>query len=257
MIEDMPPEVMSLIDELKSKAEKYEGRTPPYSDNDFWDVAVAMYKVIQENKVPITLTEIASYIGVPYGPFRTYIYKKMKKASKEENEDNTVEIEKEQSISNSEKKEVYEEVNKRNRSDAPVTKLTEVKMVSSVTRNLANKAENVIQGETERLIKIGTIFRDNYEKLCYQNGYEDPETCLSDMASALFDVVPQYEELKEEFEVCQKLFKFFIEQTKPLISKFKTAKMLIDNFIKMSLIEDNDELSLDLIMKNNEKNASY
>ncbi len=243
MSEKIPDEVDSLLQELKKEAEKYGGNTPPISDADFWNKAVALVNAIRELGLDMSNKEIADFLGFSYGTFNAMLYKAMnrygnknpqtsfEKASKKD------EGEKEKEDNNEDNE---EEQIKEISSESPLLPRTQAKVIAGISKHMSIKAENVVKEETEKLIKLGTTFRDNFEHICYQYGFNTSEDCMFAMAEALFDEMPKCEELREEHEIAEKFLKYLIKNIAKLYTNVDTANKIIDSYVASILMENEE-----------------
>jgi hypothetical protein len=238
---NLPDEIDTLLKELKKDSEKYNGTTPSLNDSDFWNKVIALVNAIRELGLEMGNKEIADYLGFSYGPFNTMLYKAMKKYNPRNPQ---VSFEKSGSKKEENKEPENEEENneqvKEITSESPLLPRTQAKVIAGISKHMSIKAENVVKEETEKLIKIGTTFRDNFEHLCYQYGFNTSEDCMFAMAEALFDEMPKYEQLKEDYEVLQKLFRYHIKKMAELYNNIDAANKILDSYITSILI-DNEE----------------
>lgn len=226
-------EFMALLEELKNIVDNNGGKLPnPKENPDFYAKLQAFIDFANEEGIKITLKEVAERLNVPYATLRTYLTKYRKSETRDELPEPSKPLEEPvdvevtptippalMGVEEKPEKKTPAKSTKKENPKSPVTLRTEMRIAESAKRHLGKKAEVLTKEEVEKLIGIGKHIRENYEKLCYNQGYDDVMTCIDDAFTSLFDITPEYEFLKERYEVLKTITKELIKLLDPMFQK--------------------------------------
>lgn len=242
-------EFMALLEELKKVIEENGGSLPsPKANPEFYARLQAFLDLAKEEGIKMTIKEVAERLGVPYATLRAYLLKYRRAEMSEEPVKIETPTEEPVSVDVAPKpkpeKGGKKKAEVKERPESPITLRTEMRIAEAVKRYLGKKAETLTKEEVEKLIAIGKRVRESYEKLCYNYGYEDVIKCLDDAFVSLFDIVPEYEELKERYETLKSIAKELARLAEPTLAKLyiieEASKFLMPEDI-LELIEDLEE----------------
>jgi len=159
--------------------------------------------------LPYGLKDIADELGVSYSSFTKYYkaYQKMIEGSEQGREQPKVEVSKpmtkegeegkEGEAPKEEAKEVTVEVPQEQKA---LESATRAELLRRVRRTYIREAEPLSTAHAEMIVRLGKRFYENYGNQCIQSGYEKLEDCMDEAMDALFNKMPEYEYLKEQFD---------------------------------------------------------
>jgi len=159
--------------------------------------------------LPYGLKDIADELGVSYSSFTKYYkaYQKMIEGSEQGREQPKVEVSKpmtkegeegkEGGAPKEEAKEVTVEVPQEQKA---LESATRAELLRRVRRTYIREAEPLSTAHAEMIVRLGKRFYENYGNQCIQSGYENLEDCMDEAMDALFNKMPEYEYLKEQFD---------------------------------------------------------
>ena len=208
---ELPDEDLSkLLDMIKSYVKEKGGLPSPNIDREIWDEVDALVKAIKSMNLPYTLKDIADELGVNYSSFmKNYkVFQRKTENGNQENEQPKVEISRPKT-DKEEDKEAKGVTNSTETGGSTPAVPQEQRVFETTTRGEILKrirqkyirtAEPLTEQHVEMLVGLGERFYENYGNQCIQNGYEKLEDCMDDAMDALFNKMPEYEYLKEQFD---------------------------------------------------------
>ncbi|MFP3287992.1 MAG: hypothetical protein RXP86_12085 [Acidilobus sp.] len=208
---ELPEDLSKLLDMIKSYVKERGGLPSPNIDREIWEEVDALIKAIKSMNLPYSLKDIADELGVNYSSFmKNYkaFQRKMANDSGQEGEQPKVEV------SRPKMGEEGSEGSKEGASNVGAGEAatavpqerqvleisTRAKVLDMIKKKYASKAEPLSEQHVEMIVGLGVRFYENYGNQCIQNGYEKLEDCMDDAMDALFNKMPEYEYLKEQFD---------------------------------------------------------
>ncbi len=206
---ELPEDLAKLLEMIKAHIKEKGGLSSPNIDRETWEEVDALVKAIKSMDYPYSLKDIADELEVNYNTFLRYykIYQKMTEGSGQEKEQPKVEVSRPKAKEEEEGKEG--EAPKKEAKEVTIEVPQEQKALESQTRaellrRIRNKyireAEPLSVAHADMIVGLGKRFYENYGNLCIQSGYEKLEDCMDDAMDALFNKMPEYEYLKEQFD---------------------------------------------------------
>jgi AraC-like DNA-binding protein len=206
---ELPEDLAKLLEMIKAHIKEKGGLSSPNIDRETWEEIDALVKAIKSMNYPYSLKDIADELGVNYNTFLRYykIYHKMNEGSEQEREQPKVEVSKpkakegeegkEGEATKDEAKEVTVEVPQEQKA---LESATRAEILRRVRRTYIKEAEPLSTAHAEMIVRLGKRFYENYGNQCIQSGYENLEDCMDEAMDALFNKIPEYEYLKEQFD---------------------------------------------------------
>jgi len=211
---ELPNEDLTkLFDMIKAYVKEKGGLPSPAVDREIWEEVDALVSALKSLNYPVSLKELADELGVSYNSFMKYYksYQRMAESNEKGEEQPKVEISRPKS--SEEGKEGSEapkgEANKVEASETTpavpqerqaLEVSTKAELLRRIRQKYIRKAEPLSEQHVEMIVSLGTRFYENYGNQCIQNGYEKLEDCMDDAMDALFNKMPEYEYLKEQFD---------------------------------------------------------
>jgi len=206
---ELPEDLAKLLEMIKAHIKEKGGLSSPNIDRETWEEIDALVKAIKSMNYPYSLKDIADEIGANYNTFLRYykIYQKMTEGREQEKEQPKVEVSRpkakegeegnEGEAPKEEAKEVTVEVPQEQRA---LESATRAEILKRVRRKLVQNVEPLSTAHADMIVGLGKRFYENYGNQCIQAGYENLEDCMDDAMDALFNKMPEYEYLKEQFD---------------------------------------------------------
>jgi len=206
---ELPEDLAKLLEMIKAHIKERGGLSSPNIDRETWEEVDALTKAIKSLNLPYTLKDIADELGISYNTFLKYYraYQKMTESSGQEKEQPKVEVSrpkakegeegKEGEVPKEEAKEVTVEVPQEQKA---LESATRAELLRRVRRTYIREAEPLSTAHAEMIVRLGKRFYENYGNQCIQSGYENLEDCMDEAMDALFNKMPEYEYLKEQFD---------------------------------------------------------
>jgi uncharacterized protein (DUF2164 family) len=206
---ELPEDLAKLLEMIKTHIKEKGGLSSPNIDRETWEEIDALAKAIKSLNLPYTLKDISDELGASYNTFLKYYraYQKMTESSGQEREQPKVEVSKpkakegeegkEGEAPKEEAKEVTVEVPQEQKA---LESATRAELLRRVRRTYIREAEPLSTAHAEMIVRLGKRFYENYGNQCIQAGYENLEDCMDDAMDALFNKMPEYEYLKEQFD---------------------------------------------------------
>jgi len=206
---ELPEDLAKLLEMIKAHIKEKGGLSSPSIDRETWEEIDALVKAIKSMNLPYGLKDIADELGVSYSSFTKYYkaYQKMIEGSEQGREQPKVEVSKpmtkegeegkEGEAPKEEAKEVTVEVPQEQKA---LESATRAELLRRVRRTYIREAEPLSTAHAEMIVRLGKRFYENYGNQCIQSGYENLEDCMDEAMDALFNKMPEYEYLKEEFD---------------------------------------------------------
>jgi len=206
---ELPEDLAKLLEMIKAHIKEKGGLSSPNIDRETWEEIDALVKAIKSMNYPYSLKDIADGIGANYNTFLRYykIYQKMTEGREQEKEQPKVEVSRpkakegeegnEGEAPKEEAKEVTVEVPQEQRA---LESATRAEILKRVRRKLVQNVEPLSTAHADMIVGLGKRFYENYGNQCIQAGYENLEDCMDDAMDALFNKMPEYEYLKEQFD---------------------------------------------------------
>jgi len=206
---ELPEDLAKLLEMIKAHIKERGGLSSPNIDRETWEEIDALVKAIKSLNYTYSLKDIADELGVNYNTFLRYykIYQKMTEGSGHEKEQPKVEISrpkakeeeerKEGEAPKEEAKEVTVEVPQEQKA---LESQTRAELLKRVRKRYLQNVEPLSTAHADMIVGLGKRFYENYGNQCIQAGYENLEDCMDDAMDALFNKMPEYEYLKEQFD---------------------------------------------------------
>jgi len=206
---ELPEDLAKLLEMIKAHIKEKGGLSSPSIDRETWEEIDALVKAIKSMNLPYGLKDIADELGVSYSSFTKYYkaYQKMIEGSEQGREQPKVEVSKpmtkegeegkEGEAPKEEAKEVTVEVPQEQKA---LESATRAELLRRVRRTYIREAEPLSTAHAEMIVRLGKRFYENYGNQCIQSGYEKLEDCMDEAMDALFNKMPEYEYLKEQFD---------------------------------------------------------
>jgi len=206
---ELPEDLAKLLEMIKAHIKERGGLSSPNIDRETWEEIDALVKAIKSMNFPYGLKDIADELGVSYSSFTKYYkaYQKMIEGSEQGREQPKVEVSKpmtkegeegkEGEAPKEEAKEVTVEVPQEQKA---LESATRAELLRRVRRTYIREAEPLSTAHAEMIVRLGKRFYENYGNQCIQSGYEKLEDCMDEAMDALFNKMPEYEYLKEQFD---------------------------------------------------------
>jgi hypothetical protein len=206
---ELPEDLAKLLEMIKAHIKEKGGLSSPSIDRETWEEIDALVKAIKSMNLPYGLKDIADELGVSYSSFTKYYkaYQKMIEGSEQGREQPKVEVSKpmtkegeegkEEEAPKEEAKEVTVEVPQEQKA---LESATRAELLRRVRRTYIREAEPLSTAHAEMIVRLGKRFYENYGNQCIQSGYEKLEDCMDEAMDALFNKMPEYEYLKEQFD---------------------------------------------------------
>jgi AraC-like DNA-binding protein len=206
---ELPEDLAKLLEMIKAHIKERGGLSSPNIDRETWEEIDALAKAIKSLNLPYTLKDIADELEISYNTFLKYYraYQKMTESSGQEKEQPKVEVSKPKAKEGEEGKEgeAPKEEAKEVTVEAPqeqkaLEATTRAELLRRVRRTYIREAEPLSTAHAEMIVRLGKRFYENYGNQCIQAGYENLEDCMDEAMDALFNKMPEYEYLKEQFD---------------------------------------------------------
>lgn len=206
---ELPEDLAKLLEMIKAHIQERGGLSTPNINREIWEEIDALVKAIKSLNLPYSLKDIADELGASYNTFLKYYkaYQKMTESSGQEKEQPKVEVSRPKAKEGEEGKEVEAPKDEAKEIAAQVPqeqKALETSTRAELLRRVRNKyvkeAEPLSVAHAEMIVRLGKRFYENYGNMCIQAGYENLEDCMDDAMDALFNKMPEYEYLKEQFD---------------------------------------------------------
>jgi len=206
---ELPEDLAKLLEMIKAHIKERGGLSTPNIDREIWEEIDALVKAIKSLNLPYSLKDISDELGVSYSSFTKYYkaYQRMIESGEQGKEQPKVEVSrpkakegeegKEGEAPKEEAKEVTVEVPQEQKA---LESATRAELLRRVRRTYIKEAEPLSTAHAEMIVRLGKRFYENYGNQCIQSGYEDLEDCMDDAMDALFNKMPEYEYLKEQFD---------------------------------------------------------
>ena len=206
---ELPEDLAKLLEMIKAHIKERGGLSSPSIDRETWEEIDALVKAIKSMNLPYGLKDIADELGVSYSSFTKYYkaYQRMIEGSEQGREQPKVEVSKpmtkeveegkEGGAPKEEAKEVTVEVPQEQKA---LESATRAELLRRVRRTYIREAEPLSTAHAEMIVRLGKRFYENYGNQCIQSGYENLEDCMDEAMDALFNKMPEYEYLKEQFD---------------------------------------------------------
>jgi len=206
---ELPEDLAKLLEMIKAHVKEKGGLSLPNIDREIWEEIDALVKAIKSLNLPYSLKDIADELGVSYSSFTKYYkaYQRMIESSEHGREQPKVEVSKpkakegeegkEGEAPKEEAKEVTVEVPQEQKA---LESQTRAELLRRVRRTYIREAEPLSTAHAEMIVRLGKRFYENYGNQCIQSGYENLEECMDEAMDALFNKMPEYEYLKEQFD---------------------------------------------------------
>jgi len=206
---ELPEDLAKLLEMIKAHIKEKGGLSSPSIDRETWEEIDALVKAIKSMNLPYGLKDIADELGVSYSSFTKYYkaYQKMIEGSEQGREQPKVEVSKpmtkegeegkEGEAPKEEAKEVTVEVPQEQKA---LESATRAELLRRVRRTYLQNVEPLSTAHADMIVGLGKRFYENYGNQCIQAGYENLEDCMDDAMDALFNKMPEYEYLKEQFD---------------------------------------------------------
>jgi len=206
---ELPEDLSKLLDMIKSYVKERGSLPSPNIDREIWEEVDALVKAIKSLNLPYTLKDIADELGVNYSSFmKNYkLFQKKVENGSQEDKQPRVEISrpkakegeegKEGEAPKEEAKEVTAEVSQEQKA---LESATRAELLRRVRTKYIREAEPLSVAHAEMIVRLGKRFYENYGNQCIQAGYENLEDCMDEAMDALFNKMPEYEYLKEQFD---------------------------------------------------------
>ena len=211
---ELPNEDLTkLFDMIKEYVKGKGGLPSPTVDREIWEEVDALVSALKSLNYPVSLKELADELGVSYNSFMKYYksYQRMAESNEKGEEQPKVEISRPKS--SEEGKEGSEapkgEANKVEASETTpavpqeqhvMEVTTRAELLRRIKQKYLKNVEPLSEQHVEMIVSLGERFYENYGNQCIQNGYEKLEDCMDDAMDALFNKMPEYEYLKEQFD---------------------------------------------------------
>ena len=206
---ELPEDLAKLLEMIKAHIKERGGLSSPNTDREIWEEIDALVKAIKSLNLPYTFKDISDELETSYNTFLKYYraYQKMTEGSGQEKEQPKVEVSRPKAKEEEEGKEG--EAPKKEAKEVTIEVPQEQKALESQTRaellrRIRNKyireAEPLSVAHADMIVGLGKRFYENYGNLCIQSGYEKLEDCMDEAMDALFNKMPEYEYLKEQFD---------------------------------------------------------
>jgi DNA-binding transcriptional regulator YiaG len=206
---ELPEDLAKLLEMIKAHIKEKGGLSSPSIDRETWEEIDALVKAIKSMNLPYGLKDIADELGVSYSSFTKYYkaYQRMIESGEQGREQPKVEVSKpmakegeewkEGGTPKEEAKEVTVEVPQEQKA---LESATRAELLRRVRRTYIREAEPLSTAHAEMIVRLGKRFYENYGNQCIQAGYENLEDCMDEAMDALFNKMPEYEYLKEQFD---------------------------------------------------------
>jgi hypothetical protein len=206
---ELPEDLAKLLEMIKAHIKEKGGLSSPSIDRETWEEIDALVKAIKSMNLPYGLKDIADELGVSYSSFTKYYkaYQKMIEGSEQGREQPKVEVSKpkakegeegkEGEAPKEEAKEVTVEVQQEQKA---LESATRAELLKRVRKRYLQNVEPLSTAHADMIVGLGKRFYENYGNQCIQAGYENLEDCMDDAMDALFNKMPEYEYLKEQFD---------------------------------------------------------
>jgi len=206
---ELPEDLAKLLEMIKAHIKEKGGLSSPSIDRETWEEIDALVKAIKSMNLPYGLKDIADELGVSYSSFTKYYkaYQKMIEGSEQGREQPKVEVSKpmtkegeegkEGGAPKEEAKEVTVEVPQEQKA---LESATRAELLKRVRKRYLQNVEPLSTAHADMIVGLGKRFYENYGNQCIQAGYENLEDCMDDAMDALFNKMPEYEYLKEQFD---------------------------------------------------------
>ena len=206
---ELPEDLAKLLEMIKAHVKEKGGLSLPNIDREIWEEIDALVKAIKSLNLPYSLKDIADELGVSYSSFTKYYkaYQRMIESAEQGKEQPKVEVSKpkakegeegkEGEAPKEEAKEVTVEVPQEQKA---LESQTRAELLRRVRRTYIREAEPLSTAHAEMIVRLGKRFYENYGNQCIQSGYENLEECMDEAMDALFNKMPEYEYLKEQFD---------------------------------------------------------
>ena len=206
---ELPEDLAKLLEMIKAHIKERGGLSSPNTDREIWEEIDALVKAIKSLNLPYSFKDISDELGTSYNTFLKYYraYQKMAESGEQEKEQPKVEVSRPKAKEGEEEKE--EEAPKEEAKEVTVESPQEQKVLESATRaellkrvrkRYLQNVEPLSTAHADMIVGLGKRFYENYGNQCIQAGYENLEDCMDDAMDALFNKMPEYEYLKEQFD---------------------------------------------------------
>jgi len=206
---ELPEDLAKLLEMIKAHIKEKGGLSSPSIDRETWEEIDALVKAIKSMNLPYGLKDIADELGVSYSSFTKYYkaYQKMIEGSEQGREQPKVEVSKPMTKEGEEgkegeapKEEAKEVTVEMPQEQKALESATRAELLRRVRRTYIREAEPLSTAHAEMIVRLGKRFYENYGNQCIQSGYEKLEDCMDEAMDALFNKMPEYEYLKEQFD---------------------------------------------------------
>ena len=206
---ELPEDLAKLLEMIKAHIKEKGGLSSPSIDRETWEEIDALVKAIKSMNLPYGLKDIADELGVSYSSFTKYYkaYQRMIESGEQGREQPKVEVSKPMAKEGEEGKEgeTPKEEAKKVTVEVPqeqkaLESATRAELLRRVRRTYIKEAEPLSTAHAEMIVRLGKRFYENYGNQCIQAGYENLEDCMDEAMDALFNKMPEYEYLKEQFD---------------------------------------------------------
>ncbi len=206
---ELPEDLAKLLEMIKAHIKEKGGLSSPSIDREIWEEIDALVKAIKSMNLPYGLKDIADELGVSYSSFTKYYkaYQRMIEGSEQGREQPKVEVSKPMTKEGEEGKEggAPKEEAKEAAAEVPqeqraLESATRAEILKRVRRWLVQNVEPMSTAHADMIVGLGKRFYENYGNQCIQSGYENLEDCMDEAMDALFNKMPEYEYLKEQFD---------------------------------------------------------
>ena len=226
--------VQQTLEYMKSIVEQLGDMPTPNEDPNFYEALEALMNVIKEERLKLTMKDIAEYLGIDYAKLRKNrsLHRK-EKAEYGLDETPTQQPQLPDAV-------MSEAPPKPQPMPAPpVRKTPQVTALHSATMRkaektmvslVAKKVEDVIREEADLVFNIGKEFYLMWRAKCFSIGYENLLNCLHDGMKFFFDYKDMVEMLEQELEECKTSVKYLLATQKPEIRRailLEKAKELV------------------------------
>jgi len=211
---ELPNEDLAkLFDMIKAYVNEKGGLPSPTADREIWEEVDALVSALKSLNYPVSLKELADELGVSYSSFMKYYKAYQRTLESNEKEEELPKVEVSKPKPSEESKEESEANNSgSNKAEASGSTpavpqeqrvfetTTKAEILRRIRQKFIRTAEPLTEQHVEMLVGLGERFYENYGNQCIQNGYEKLEDCMDDAMDALFNKMPEYEYLKEQFD---------------------------------------------------------
>jgi AraC-like DNA-binding protein len=207
---ELPDEDLSrLLDMIKSYVKERGGLPSPNIDMEIWEEVDALVKAIKSLNLPYTLKDIAEELGVNYSTFmKNYkLFQKKVESSSQEEKQPKVEVSRPKAKEGEEgnegeapKEEAKEVTVEAPQEQKVLESATRAELLKRVRKRYLQNVEPLSTAHADMIVGLGKKFYENYGNQCIQAGYENLDDCMDDAMDALFNKMPEYEYLKEQFD---------------------------------------------------------